>query len=169
VHGGRLHADPGGRRPSVASALVVEFLSDAWIARLDAAARAADDLATDPPFVVETLVRSPRGDTGHRVHFAADGATVTGPSSAPDGDGADVVLVTDPETAWALHQGALRAQDAFARGALKLRGRPELLATHADLLAALERALVPVRAETTAPGTTSTGTTRPGTTPPDAR
>ena len=146
---------------------MVEFLSDAWIARLDAAARAADDLATDPPFVVATLVRSARGDTGHRVCFDPEGATVTGLASGPGGDGADgadVVLVTDPDTAWALHQGALRAQDAFARGALKLRGRPELLAAHADLLAALERALAPVRAETTPPGTTA-----PGTTAPDAR
>ena len=65
------------------------------------------------------------GDVGYQVQFGADGASVTGPGA---GAPADVVLVTDPATAWALHQGTLRAQDAFARGALKLRGRPELLA-----------------------------------------
>jgi hypothetical protein len=124
---------------------VAEFLSPAWVAALDGAARAADDLATEQPFVVETLVVGPDGEAGYQVHFATDGASVTG----PDGGAADVVLVTDPETAWALHQGTVRAQDAFARGALKVRGRPELLAGRAELLAALERALAPVRTRTT--------------------
>ena len=132
--------------PSIASALVVEFLSDAWIARLDAAARAADDLAVDPPFTVATVVGAPQGEQGYRVRFGPDGASVTG-----SGHGADVALLTDPTTAWALHEGSLRAQDAFARGLLKLRGRPELLAAHGELLAALERALAPVRADTTPP------------------
>ena len=133
---------------------MVEFLSVAWIARLDAAARAANDLAADPCFAVETLVHGATGDTGYQVRFGPDGATITGLVTGPGVSVADVVLVTDSETAWALHEGALRAQDAFARGALKVRGRPELLAAHADLLAALERALAPVRAETTPPGTT---------------
>ena len=136
---------------------MVEFLSDAWIAQLDAAARAAGGLATDPPLTVETLVRGPDGDTGYRVRFTADGATVTGLVTGPGAGAADVALVTDAATAWALHQGALRAQDAFARGALKVRGRPELLADHADLLAALERAWAPVRVETTAPSSTPFG------------
>ena len=133
----------------------MEFLSDAWIARLDAAARAADGLIADPPFSVETLVHGPDGDTGYRVQFGADGATVTGlPSGGgpgPRAGEADVVLATDPATAWALQQGTVRAQDAFARGALKLRGRPELLAGNTELLAALERAFAPVRADTTPP------------------
>jgi hypothetical protein len=147
VREGRLHR---GRvtDPSVASALVVEFLSDAWIAELDAAARVANDLAADPPIVLETLVHRSDGDRGYQVHFAADGATVTGPGESL----ADVVLVTDAATAWALHEGALRAQDAFACGALKVRGRPELLGTHAELLAALERAWAPLRSATTPPG-----------------
>jgi hypothetical protein len=130
---------------------VVEFLSDAWIARLDVAARAADGVDANPPFSVETLVHGPDGDIGYRVHFGVDGATVTG----SDAGEADVVLATDPATAWALHQGTVRAQDAFARGALKLRGRPELLAGNTELLAALERAFAPVRADTTPPGTTA--------------
>ena len=130
------------------------FLSRAWVTALDAAARAADDLTTDRPFVVETLVLGPDGESGYQVHFGPEGASVTG-----SGDGvADVVLVTDPDTAWALHEGTLRAQDAFADGALKLRGRPELLTARTDLLATLEQALAPVRAQTT-----------PRTAAPDAR
>lgn len=143
---------------------MVEFLSGAWIAQLDAAARAAGGLATDPPLTVETLVRGPDGDTGYRVSFTSDGATVTGLVTGPGAGAADVALVTDPATAWALHRGALRAQDAFARGALKVRGRPELLAAHAELLAALERAWAPVRTGTSAPGPSARGAA-----PPDAR
>jgi hypothetical protein len=48
-----------------------------------------------------------------------------------------------------MHGGRLRAQDAFARGALKVRGRPELLAGRAELFARLDRAFAPVRAGTT--------------------
>jgi hypothetical protein len=124
---------------------MAEFLSTAWVAALDAAARGAEDLGTESPFVVETLVRGSGGDAGYQVRFGRDGASVT----APGATAADVVLVTDADTAWALHQGTVRAQDAFARGALKVRGRPELLAGRAELLAALERALAPVRAATT--------------------
>ncbi len=124
---------------------MAEFLSTAWVAALDAAARGAEDLGTGFPFVVETLVRGSGGDAGYQVRFGPDGASVT----APGATAADVVLVTDFDTAWALHQGTVRAQDAFARGALKVRGRPELLAGRAELLAALERALAPVRAATT--------------------
>ena len=146
----------------------MEFLSDAWIARLDAAARAADELDADPPFSVETLVHAPDGDTGYRVHFGVEGATVTGLVTDSGVGEADVVLRTDPDTAWALHQGTMRAQDAFARGALKLRGRPELLARNTELLAALERALAPVRAETTPRDSTHPGSAPP-TSPPDGR
>jgi len=125
---------------------MAEFLSDAWVAELDAAVQAADDLAVDPPLVIEQVVSRGDGtDAVYQVRFAPDGASVTGARTAR----ADVVLVTDGETAWALQQGTLRAQDAFARGALKLRGRPELLSARAELFAAFERAVASVRAGTT--------------------
>jgi hypothetical protein len=124
---------------------VVEFLSDAWLARFDAAVRVADDLVADPPFAIATLVRIGDRDCGYRVRFGSHGAWVGRPGTAP----ADVVFVTDAATAWELHRGELRAQDAFARGTLKVRGRPEVLAARPDILAALERAVAPLRAETT--------------------
>ncbi len=132
----------------------MEFLSDAWIDRLDAAARAADGVDADPPFSVETLVHGPDGDTGYRVHFGA--AVRPSPGRVP----------ARPTSCWPpippprghCTRARVRAQDAFARGALKLRGRPELLAGNTELLAALERAFAPVRADTTAP-----------TSPPDGR
>jgi hypothetical protein len=141
---------------------VVEFLSDAWIAGLDRAARAAPELAVDAPFSVATLVQGAAGDCGYTVRFAAEGATVTAvtaaTSSGRDTDpAADVVLVTDPATAWALHEGSLRAQDAFARGLLKVRGRAELLAAHEASLVALARALAPLRDDTTPPESVHAG------------
>jgi hypothetical protein len=81
----------------------------------------------------------------YQVRIGPDGASV----SVPAAEVADVVLVTDRATARALHEGRLRAQDAFARGALKVRGRPELLAARAELFARLDRAFAPVRAGTT--------------------
>jgi hypothetical protein len=127
---------------------MAEFLSDAWVAALDAAARGADDLGADPPLVVEQVVRRVDGtDARYQVQFRPDGASVTGVGSAS----ADVVLVTDLDTAWELHQGTLRAQDAFARGTLKVRGRPEVLTGRTELFAAFERAVAPVRAGTTLP------------------
>jgi hypothetical protein len=124
---------------------VAEFLSDEWVAQLDAAARSGHGLESAPPLVVETLVRVPGGDTGYQVHLSPGGASVTTAGAATP----DVVLVTDRATAWALHQGELRAQDAFARGDLKVRGRLELLSGRAAVFGALERALAPVRAATT--------------------
>ena len=92
---------------------MAEFLSDRWIAELDAALRTADDLATDPPLVVEQVVRGcRRQEAGYQVALGPAGARAAAAGSAP----ADVALVTDPATAWALHQGTQRAQDAFARG-----------------------------------------------------
>ena len=126
---------------------MAEFLSAEWVTALDAAARTAVDLATDPPVVVETRVVGATAGTGYQVHFGPDGASVTPPGVGSS----DLVLITDVATAWALHQGTLRAQDAFARGALKVRGRPEVLAGRAELLTALERALAPIRAHTDAP------------------
>jgi hypothetical protein len=124
---------------------MAEFLSAAWVSALDTAAREAHELRTESPFVVETVVRGPDGDAGYQVRFGPDGGSVASAGAAVP----DVVLVTDRETAWALHQGTVRAQDAFARGALKVRGRPELLSARAELLVALARALAPVRAATT--------------------
>ena len=127
---------------------MAEFLSAAWVAELDAAARAAADLVADPPFVVDQVVLDPgAGEVRYRVRIGPDGASVqvaTDPSDPPD-----LVLVTDRETAGELHRGRLRAQDALAGGSLKVRGRPEVLAGRAELLGRLDAVFAPVRAGTT--------------------
>ena len=125
---------------------MAEFLSPEWIAELDAAARGADDLTVDGSFVLGQVVRGgPGGDVTYQVRFGAAGATVAAGAPEP----ADVTLVTDRATARALHNGSCRAQDALAAGALKVNGRPEVLAGRAELLAALDRAFTTVRADTT--------------------
>jgi hypothetical protein len=127
---------------------MAEFLSDEWVTELDAAARTAPDVHVPDTLVVETVVRDADGDrdAGYQLRLGPDGASVAAPGTHP----ADVVFVTDPATAWALHRGTLRAQDAFAQGLLKVRGRPELLAGRAEILGRVERAFTPVREGTTA-------------------
>ena len=127
---------------------MAEFLSAAWIAELDAAARAAADVVADPPFVVEQVVRDTgAGEVRYRVRVGPEGASVhvVSDRSHP----ADLTLVTDRETAGELQRGRLRAQDALARGSLKVRGRPEVLAGRAELLARLDAVFAQVRAGTT--------------------
>src|SRR5262245_35009956 len=121
---------------------MAEFLSDEWIAALDTAARGAPDLAVDEVLVVEQVIDVGDGRTvRYQVRFGPNGASVGRSPDAP----ADVVLMTDRATAWSLHRAELRAQDAFARGRLKVRGRPELLAGRSSLFARLERAWSGVR------------------------
>ncbi len=112
----------------------------------------------DPPIVVEQVVRDDdAGDVSYRVRIGPDGASVL--AHPPTGSGAvsdlalsDLALVTDRATAWELHEGRLRAQDALARGSLKVRGAAEVLTGQADLLARLDHAFAAVRAGTTFAG-----------------
>jgi hypothetical protein len=125
---------------------MAEFLSDEWIAALDTAARADRELRIEGRLVVEQVVRASDGpDQSYQVRFGPDGTSVSPGRAAL----ADVVLVTDRETAWALHRGARRTQDAFASGDLKLRGRPELLSGHSTLFVRFREAMSSVRQETT--------------------
>lgn len=126
---------------------MAEFLSAAWIAELDAAARSAGDVVADAPLVVEQVVRDagPDGIARYQVRIGRRGVSVTVDTS----ESADVVLVTDRAAARAMHEGSLRAQDALARGALKVRGRADLLAGNAHVFARLDAAFAPVRARTT--------------------
>jgi hypothetical protein len=129
---------------------MAEFLSAAWIAELDAAARAEPGLVADPPLVVEQVVRDGGShDVRYRIRIGPAGASV-GADAAPDAaEVPDLALVTDRATARELHEGHLRAQDALARGSLKVRGRPEVLGGRAELLARLDAAFAVVRAGTT--------------------
>lgn len=128
---------------------MAEFLSDAWIADLDRAARAAPDLATAAdaaPVVVEQRVR--RGDhteVAYHLVFGPSGARVQ-PGAA---DAPDLVIVTDEETARRLAHGTLNAQQAAVAGRLKLRGHAERLRDAGELLHAAGDVFQRVREVTT--------------------
>jgi hypothetical protein len=129
---------------------MAEFLSAEWISELDAAAaRVAGLERLDTELVIEQVVRgAPDGDVRYQVRLLPTGAHVVIGGDSP----ADLVLVTDYATACTLHAGVTRAQDALAAGALKVRGRPEVLARQSELLEALDDAFAPVRARTTFAG-----------------
>lgn len=130
---------------------VAEFLSDAWIAELDGAARGAPTLASlgdSAPLVVEQQVRVANGAVAYHFVFDASGARVRrGPASDPD-----VVLVTDVDSAWGLACGALAAADAVAAGRVRLRGRMDRLRAAGPALQGVQDVFARVRASTTAPG-----------------
>jgi putative sterol carrier protein len=140
--------------------VVAEFLSAGWVAALDAAARRSTLLtacAGDGPFVLEQRVELPTGDQAvHRLVFAADGARVLpGATARPD-----VVLTTDLDTAVALAQGDVNAQQALAAGRLHVQGDLDVLTSRSDALAAVDDIFATVRAETTFPSTGSSGPRR---------
>jgi putative sterol carrier protein len=127
---------------------MAEFLSVAWIADLDAAARSlAPGDGPAERVIIEQQVRVPRGTASYQFHVSA--AEIRVLAGAPAG--ADVVLATDLATAAALHRGELRAQDALAAGRLKVTGRPEVLGACAARLAQLDASLAAVRADTEFP------------------
>jgi len=132
---------------------VPEFLSPEWIDALDRAARAApppDGLprALTVDYVVDAG-GGPEGIAEARYHLSItpDGVRAArGPAEA-----ADIAFVTDRPTAYALHSGAVGAQDAFAAGRLKVRGDLNALAGVRAALSTLADVFERVRESTTAP------------------
>jgi hypothetical protein len=97
---------------------VAVFLSDAWLAALDAAAR-----ATTPPadlrLVIQQVVVGERGrDTAYAIRIA-DGHMSVQPGRVDD---ADITLTQDRATAADIARGALSAQVAFMAGRLRVGG-----------------------------------------------
>lgn len=128
---------------------MARFLSAEWIAQLDRAAsgspRLAEDLAGVTLVVERRVEGSPFGDVSYVTRVDAGQVRfVPGPA-----DDADLVLLSDYETARALARGELNAQQAFAAGRLKIRGGLDTLVTHSRTLAAVGVGLDAVRSDTT--------------------
>jgi putative sterol carrier protein len=123
---------------------VAVFLSDAWLAELDAAAR-----TTAPPsdlrLVVQQVVIGDRGrDTRYAIRI--DGGQISvEPGNATD---ADVTLTQDRDTAAEIAQGALSAQVAFMAGRLRVGGDLSAVMGRAGALAALGDVFAEVRDST---------------------
>ena len=123
-----------------------EFLSDEWLAALDASAREMGAFPAVAPFVLEQVVTDTwHEDVRYQLVFTADGLRVRpGDAEAPD-----VSFATDRETAAGIARGETNAQRALAAGRLRVRGNIETLVARAAALVALEDVFAAVRAGTT--------------------
>jgi hypothetical protein len=112
---------------------VPEFLSAAWLARLDELAQGSAALAgvADEPVVIEQRVLRAGGDTVvyHLVLGPGPARVRVGPA-----DEADLTLVADETAALGIHEGTANAQSCLADGTLRLRGNPDVLTRHAAVL-----------------------------------
>jgi putative sterol carrier protein len=129
----------------VASSAVAQFLSDAWLADLAVAARAAAPPA-DLRLVLQQVVRQDRGDEVAYVIRIEDGAVSVEPGRADD---ADVSFTQDRATASAIATGAMSAQSAFMEGRLRVGGDLRAVVEQARDLAILDDVFRAARSTTT--------------------
>jgi putative sterol carrier protein len=124
---------------------MAEFLSDAWIADLDAAARAAV-VPEGLQVVVQQVVV---GDDGAEVAYAVrvgHGTVRVEPGRASD---ADVTFTQPRAVAAAIARGELSAQAAFLAGDLRVGGDLAAVLEGSRALGALSDVFEPARAATT--------------------
>jgi SCP-2 sterol transfer family len=126
----------------------MEYLSDAWIAALDAAVRDAPQLRTTAPLVIESVVTEVprRGEVRYRVAVDASGARARSVDAADPTP--ELRLTTDYVTAVAIARGTENAQTALARGRLRLGGDVNVLIAHAETLSKLDDLTASVRTAT---------------------
>lgn len=129
---------------------MAEFLSPAWVAELDTALRQSPLRADGPGSTLAYQLEAHDDAGGIRIHHIVidpEGARAAdGPAEHPD-----LVLVTDEETAFALHRNECNAQAAIASGRLRIRGDLEAFSRHATTIASLADLFSTLRAATTSP------------------
>jgi hypothetical protein len=126
------------------------FLSDEWIADLDAAAAAAPGLSSvladdeTDELVIEHVIID--GDVERAFHLVIG----HGPARARSGhaESPTITFSQDRATAVAIASGSASAQSAFMAGDLRLGGRVDLLLAHHAALAELDDVFADVRART---------------------
>lgn len=122
------------------------FLTPAWLAALDQAARAhSESVASDVELVVEQRVTgTPDGEVVFHVSIHQGEVSVTpGPAVDPG-----ISFSQDYETARAIAAGIESAQRAFMTGRLQVGGDLRILLEHQESLAALDDMFATVRADT---------------------
>ena len=124
------------------------YLSDEWIAALDAAASTDAGLATatrDVGLVIQQQVTGgPDGDVAWHVTLDHGHVRIL-PGTARH---ADVTFRHDHDTAQAVARGEISAQAAFMIGKLRVGGDGGLLLAHHDLFDSVEDVFASVRADT---------------------
>ncbi len=130
---------------------MADFLSDDWLAALDAALRddaAVRDASAGASLTVQQRVTDvgPDGATRSWYVTIADGAArvVAGDATAPD-----VTFTQDHATAVAIGSGELSAQAAFMLGKLRVGGDVTRLIAQRELFEGLDDVFAAVRAATT--------------------
>lgn len=112
---------------------MVRFLSAAWLSALDDSARKLD-VPDDVDLVVEQVVAGPDGrETAYHLVFGGGSLRVR----AGRAEAASVAVQQSYETAVALARGELNAQQAMARGELRVSGDVALLSRHGRSLGRL--------------------------------
>ena len=139
---------------------MVEFLSDAWLDAMAAAAsrvgdhdRRADDPpaehppAEHPPALTlrQVVTGGPHGDVLYDLHLADGRVTVDRSGTAVP----DVTIEQDHETAGALVRGDTHPHLALTGGRLDISGAAHRLTAWRSTLDELDEALADLRAETT--------------------
>lgn len=129
---------------------MLTFLSDDWIAALDAAGSVGDrgsetPYPADPVLTIQQQVRdATRGDVVYAVLVYDDEIRVR-KGAAPT---ADVTFVVDRDTAAAIAQGRISAQAAFMSGDLRLIGEAAALLRSQAALTDLADRFATVRTRT---------------------
>ena len=120
------------------------YLSPAWFSEADALLRSSETMSTQSQgvqLVLEQRVGNSDSPIVWHVRFADGVVSMTeGPA-----DSADVVFVSDTATAEGIRDGSLSAQAAFIAGDLRVEGSINALLEHAEMFAALEDVLGPLR------------------------
>jgi putative sterol carrier protein len=124
---------------------VAEFLTDAWVAELGAAAAEAS-LPADLHMVVQQVVLHDRGDETAFAIRIADGSASVEPGRAAD---ADLSFTQDRATAAAIARGELSAQAAFMAGRLRVGGDLREVLERSRELVAIDDIFAAPRATTT--------------------
>ena len=120
------------------------FLTDAWIALLDAVARTFS-VPTDGHLVVQQIVTDADREVAYVVELAEGRLRVR----AGRADDAHVSFVQDRATARAIARGELSAQVAFMDGRLRLGGDLRAVLARASELVAIEDVFAAAREATT--------------------
>ena len=125
------------------------FLSPEWIADLDAAAQASNELRAamgDISLTVQQIVAEPDAEVTS-WYVAVDRGNVA--VRAGRADHADVTFRQDRATATAVGRGELSAQAAFMLGRLQVGGEVALLMAHQNAFSGLDDVFAQVRDRTT--------------------
>ena len=128
----------------------MQFLSDEWLAALDAAARSRDIPAEDPLADVEVTVEQVVSG-GPRWRLVIDHGALSVTPASDDGH-VDIRLTSDRATAVDIAAGRRAALDAFIAGDLVIGGDVRVMLEHREALETLGDLFADLRAQTTFEG-----------------